>query len=238
MDVILRRIIFGVIIVVVLYLLYIHFIADHQVKTLVKMHDAHKKFTIDYSELPGGNAASYSYTMWLYVNDWNYGFAENKVIFRRKVGVNEKSPIEVSLGDKKNTLDVKVGYSGAGSTTTNDLTMDCLVDNVPLQKWVCIAVVLNNTALDIYMDGKLVKTCIVPGVSNPVPQSNVEIAPGGGYSGYIANFRYYARPINPRDAYEIYKDGHTGSMFGDIFGRYRLKLTFLADNKEVNSLEI
>jgi hypothetical protein len=237
MDLILRRIIFGVITVVVLYLIYIHFIADFESKILLKMHDAHTKYTIDYGDLPGGAVASYSYSIWLYINDWNYGFAENKVIFSKKVDTG-KSPIEVSLGDKKNTLNVNIGHSNSNSLGTNDQIHQCMLDNVPLQRWVNVITVLNNTALDIYVDGKLVKTCIIPGVSNPVPGSNIVISPDGGFSGYIANFGYHAKPLNPRDAYEIYKDGHTGSGFGNIFDRYKLKLTFLADNKEVNSLEI
>ena len=240
MDVILRRIIFGVIIVVVLYLLYIHFIADHRVKVLVEgPDDAHTPRTIDYGDLPGGNVVSNSYSIWLYINDWKYGFGQEKSIFRRVPKQNQQPSIDVSLGDKVNTLNVKIGYSGTdgGSNEVNTMSLDCQVDNVPLQKWVNIITVLNNTALDIYMDGKLVKTCIVPGVSSPVAQSDIEVAKNG-FSGYIANFKYYSRPLGPREAYEVYKDGYKNSLFGNIFNRYRLKLTFLADNKEVNSLEI
>jgi len=42
--------------------------------------------------------------------------------------------------------------------------------------------------------------------------------------------------MNPRQAYEIYREGYSGGL--SFFDKYRLKLAFMKNNREVGSLEI
>ena len=39
----------------------------------------------------------------------------------------------------------------------------CDIQNFPLQKWVCLNISLRSNVLDIFMDGSLVKSCILEG---------------------------------------------------------------------------
>ena len=71
------------------------------------------------------------------------------------------------------------------------------------------------------------------------PASKVTICPNGGFSGYISNFQYIANAINPTQAYNIYKAGYGGgSSVGNFFDKYRVKVAFVENNKEVNSFEL
>ena len=59
-----------------------------------------------------------------------------------------------------------------------------------------------------------------------------------GFEGEISKFRYISRTINPREAYEIYREGPGGNWFTDLLSQYKLKFSFLKNNEEVNSFEI
>jgi hypothetical protein len=49
----------------------------------------------------------------------------------------------------------------------------CSIEDVPLQRWTNLIISLDNRALDLYLDGKLVRTCVLPGVPKMNPASNI-----------------------------------------------------------------
>ena len=55
------------------------------------------------------NAYSFSYSLWIYVSDWNYKFGEDKTIFVRKnsLGVGPDS-LSLGLYPKTNTLNARI----------------------------------------------------------------------------------------------------------------------------------
>lgn len=233
-----RTILLAIVVVVILYVLYSYYASSNST-TLVKMHDARTLQVINANKLPAGSTADYTYSIWFYINDWNYRFGETKVIFGRVDQNNDPAP-SVTLAPSNNNLTVTLATYPTTSTNPTPATMhSCTIDDVPIQKWTNLIMSLNNKALDLYLDGKLVRTCILPGVPKMNPSSNVLVCPSGGFSGFVSNFQYIANAINPSQAYDIYKDGFGGgSMVGGIFNKYRLKVGFVEDNREVNSFEL
>jgi hypothetical protein len=116
----------------------------------------------------------------------------------------------------------------------------CQIENVPLQAWTNLIMTLNGNALDCYLDGKLVRTCLMPGVPKLSGAGALVLTPNGqSFQGYTGNFQYFNRAVNPREAYAIYKEGYGGSNWlSNLFNKYRIKLAFMKDNQEVNSFEI
>ena len=92
--------------------------------------------------------------------------------------------------------------------------------------------------MDVYLDGKLVRTFVLPGVAKISASSNAYITPGGGFDGMTSNFRYWSNATNPQQAYDIYKNGYGGSSLGNFFNKYRIKFSFMEDNTEKGSIEI
>jgi len=138
------KIILGVVLVIVIYLVWKWFFASKKTKALISLHNAKSSHRIGANRL-GKNTQSYSYSIWIAVEDWNYRFGEKKIIFSRTQG-GVVGP-QVSLGAQENSLGVEIGtFPGGGAEA-------CKVANVPLQKWVNVIVVLDNKALDVYMDG-------------------------------------------------------------------------------------
>jgi hypothetical protein len=234
-----RNIILGVIVILVIYLLYRYYFDDKKDKVLVRTSDARNAQVLSASSLPSGQTTNYTYSIWLYVNDWNYRFGQAKVVFGRVDENNDPSP-SVKLAPSVNNLDITLAtYPTSGNNSNQAVIHNCNVNDIPLQKWVNVIISLNDRALDIYLDGKLVRTCILPGVPKVNPSSNIYVCPDGGFSGYISDFRVLAHAVNPTQAYNIYKEGYTtSSALGRMFNKYRLKFAFVKDNKELNSFEI
>ena len=234
----LKGILTVVVILIVCYVVYDLFIKSHKEATLTRMQDARESHAIKASDYPKNTSTDFTYSMWLYVNDWNYRYGENKVILRR---VTSNAGIAVALTPELNNLQVLLAvYPSKASHVGSGMKLHkCWINNIPLQAWTNIIVSVNNRAMDLYLDGKLVRTCIMPGVPRLAKGIGAEITPDGGFSGFVSTVKYFAYSVNPSQAYDIYKDGYGGgSSLGNLFNKYRIKLSFVENNKEVNSFEL
>ena len=238
----LKNIVIGIIVVLLIYFLYGWIFGDNTRSYLLGMHNAKKSKVIDSDNLPQSNSTDYTYSIWVYVSNWNYRAGEPKTIISKRNGQGKPSP-HISLGANLNNIEVSLATYSPNSNDSHIHT--CSIDNVPLQTWAHVIVTLNNRALDLYLDGKLVRTCVLPGVpkqSSGQPLVVCENTNGhsqGGFDGYVSNINYLSRPVNPREAYAMYREGPGGSnWFTNIFSKYRLKIAFMKDSREVNSFEI
>ena len=230
-----QNIIIGIVIVIVIYLLYIWFFQDSSRSHLVSMHNANKPLVVTGDNVPHGASADYTYAFWVYISNWSVG--NKKVILARGKDGQIPAP-EISLGAMLNNIEVTLGTYADGHSG-DAINHTCTLENVPLQAWACVLVTLNNRSLDIYLDGKLVRTCVLPGVPKMTSGSPLIVTPGGGFDGYVSNLIYYSRAVNPREAYAIYREGPAGSNWlSNIFNKYRLRLEFLKDGKVVNEFDI
>lgn len=232
-----KTIILGVVVVLILYLVYRYFSSDSTSATLVNLHDATQALTIPSSSLPGGTTSDYTFSIWVYVNSWATGYGQQKTIFERKDAKGNVCPQVVLDPNINNVIVNTTVYDAKGGAMP---VHPCTLENVPIQKWTNIIVTINNRALDLYLDGKLVRTCVLPGVPMVNPQTPVDLCPGGmGFSGYTSRFQYFSRTVNPREAYAIYREGYGGgSWFSNIFNKYKIKLSFMKGTQEINSLQL
>jgi len=220
--------------ILVIYLIYKYYKSNNKSKTLVRSHNAKEQLIFNDTTLPKNRSTDYTFSVWYYVDSWNYKMGQPKVIYERRTSDNKFSPC-VMFAPNKNNIQIKMAiYPSKNKPESKMFT--CTINNVPLQKWTNLIISVENRALDVYLDGKLVKTCIMPGVPK-VSSSNVVLTPNGGFSGYTNLFTYYAYPINPKRAFYIYKSGLRPS-FNLGLDRYKFKMAFLKDNMEVRSLEI
>jgi hypothetical protein len=230
-----HTIVLTIVVVVVLYLVYTYFFSSAG-DILVKLQDARSQSTISPSSLSAGASSDYTFSVWFYVNDWNYRIGQEKIIFERRATSDNKPAPSVSLGANTNNLNVAIEtYSQSGNTETSN----CVITDVPLQRWTNLIMSVNGRALDLYIDGKLVRTCVLAGPPKTYSNTPIQLCPGGGFSGYVSNFEYVANAISPSQAYDIYKQGYGGgSALSGLFNKYRLKMVFVEGNREVNSFEL
>jgi len=275
------------------------------------------------------NSSNFAYSIWFYVDDWNYKYGDKKIIFGRTTSKSSESSgdadIEtlgpcpaVILGAVENDITILLGVGGekegfgqrggvgedtsdqtgqegckvsqygccpdgvnyatfSGDTCSNKTGQEgckvsqygccpdgvnyakyendtcnkkipsgsgpsqysnlsrCTVKNVPIQKWVNLLISVYGRSLDVYIDGKLVKTCLLPGIAKINNEANVYITPLGGFSGWTSKFTYYPTALNPQEAWNIYQDGYGASWLANIFGKYNVKVSVLENGTEDSS---
>jgi hypothetical protein len=225
--------------------------------TLQNMQDGKTSTTISASSLAtnGSSAPSsnFSYSIWFYINDWNYRYGEQKVIFGRMgapsatgsgsvSGINGLDPCPaVVLGAVENNVSVSLGcYPGANQqpTTPGGKTVvhTCSVANVPIQKWVNLIVSVYGRSMDLYIDGKLVRTCLLPGVASVNNASNIYVTPMGGFDGWTSKLQYFPNSMNPQEAWNIYTSGY--SNWSSMFSSYQLQVSLVENGQAQSTVTI
>ena len=165
-------------------------------KALTKMRKAMDQQVISTNDLPHSKDSNYTFSTWFYVDDWNYRYGEEKVLLARG-----KANPSIILGATTNDITVTIdcykqsgpkgAHSGKKTASPHESTVygssvygtattqhKCIVQNFPLQKWVNLIISLYGRTLDIYVDGKLVRTCVLPGVAK-IPDTT------GGHGGDV-----------------------------------------------------
>jgi hypothetical protein len=233
---ILQILLIVILVIVIIYVIMWFFANSTQ---LTRMANGNVQQIILASTLSNSkNSNNYTYSTWFYINDWNYRFGEPKIILGRLDKDNNPGP-SITLDAMENNLNVAVAcYPVSNSASAAPLIHQCNVANIPLQKWVNLIVSLYGRTLDLYLDGKLVRTCVLPGVAKVNPDTNILVTPAGGFNGWTTNFQYWPSASNPQQAYNIYKGGFGGSTLGNLFNKFRIKVSFLTDNEERSSFEI
>ena len=207
------------------------------------MQTAKKLKTIDAKNLPNNKTNNYAYSIWFYVNDWQYKLGKPKYLLTRGgsgVGSLTTYNPQITLAPYENNIEIEIStYPSRGSETKHTPGLGCTISNFPLQKWVNLIISLNVRTLDVYIDGKLVRTCILPRpAKNVSPDTPINITPNGGFDGWTSNIQYFAKPLNPQQAYDIYKKGYGGAGLTGVFDKYKIKVAYLIDNEEQGSIQI
>jgi hypothetical protein len=182
--------------------------------------DAKAEATIPSASAPqsGGQDGAYGMQFWMYIQDWNYKYGIEKHVVSRgdpsNGGIMNPS---ISLHPTDNSLKISISVYGDGSSSksepapaghsgaTDDVYI-CEVPDIPLQTWLAVSVTLFSRNLDVYINGKLVKSCVLSGVPKSVG-GNIDVNAGGGFSGHVCSFYHYPRMLTPDDAQAFYSQG-------------------------------
>ena len=245
-----------IVVLVLLYAVMRYVMSD--VNTLTGMSSGTTMQTIDANTLAqstsGANSSNFTYSIWFYIDNWNYRYGEPKVLYGRMgtsstsddIATKDPCPAVV-LGAIENNLAVSLAcYPGADSPpsddiidpTTGAIIHTCAVANVPIQKWVNLLISAYGRTLDIYLDGKLVQTCVLPGVAKINQDAPVYVTPQGGFSGWTSKFQYYPTSLNPQEVYNIYTRGYGGNMFTNLFNSYEVQITLLENGTSQGNITI
>lgn len=235
------------VVIIILLIIVTNYITQ-DVNTLSSLTSAQTMQKIESEDLAtsesSGNTSNFSYSIWFFIDDWNYRYGEPKIIYGRMTsGSGKKEPCpSVTLGPIQNNIMVSLavfpGLDEEPEDGNNFIVHNCGIANVPIQRWCNLLISVYQRTLDIYLDGKLVRTCVLPGVAKIDSTAPVYITPMGGFSGWTSRFQYWADATNPQKAWDIYKAGYGGSLLGSIFGKYTIKVSVMEGDTETNSFEI
>ena len=260
----------GIIIAIVILLIIIlnYFFAKSNIIYDDILDTQKNKHIIKNSSLPATNLSNFTTSIWFYVDDWQFNFGQQKNImyfaktsdaknfnFTKNLGDIDESNLgsessknyknlSVYLGEFENNLHIEIEtFKNDKSVTpisqTTSIT-EYVIPNVELQKWVCLTISVDTRTMDVYLDGKLVNSYVLPGTYKPSPDNNVFLGniESSGFGGFVSRFRYIKNDISPEESYSIYKDGINSSALGNVFNKYRLKVSFLEYDNQLSSFTI
>jgi hypothetical protein len=146
----------------------------------------------------------------------------------------------VVLGAIENNLIIALGcYPGIDDepTTPGGKTVihKAVISNIPIQKWVNLIISVYGRTMDIYIDGKLVKTSLLPGVASVNNNANIYVTPKGGFDGWTSKLEYYPNSLNPQEAWNIYTKGYGGSFLSNLLGSYSVEVSLQENGTTTNS---
>jgi len=239
-------IILGILLIVVLYVLYRTLMAPTSVvQTQTYLQSIPKP--VPLSTLTNANSMDYYYSLWVYVNNLNSPPTTGNI--------NQKVP---NLSDK--ALSNNVFYIANNDSTKTYVSLDVspttelltnlmlkkpedklvpytITKNFPLQRWEHIIISVNQSYLDLYLDGKLIQSANL-GVNPTQAPINVgspaQINFGNG-DFYIAGFQRVANAMDPQTAWNMYLAG-SGTTKSAM--NYGLKLELSKNNTPKSSITI
>ena len=197
--------------------------------------------------------SNYGYSTWLYIDSWASGgqFTINKNLLTRYSAAN--LPLfQLYLDNDQNNLNLVI--NGTTAAANNPA---CTIPNVQLQKWINIIISVYGNTVDMYLDGKLVRTCIMKNVPAALNVGD-SLYIGGGYNvtkgtlsspanptgsvgnlqGYISNVVYKANYFTPEEAWNIYSAGYGGSGMFDFLSKYKLNFSITNDNQTLGQFSV
>jgi len=182
--------------------------------------DAKVGGTIPASAIPLNPGADYNLQFWMFVQDWDYKFGKEKEVLMRTDATNPStvSP-RITLHPTDNTLNVYLTTFTSGSTsvgkyqpgsavgsTDTGSTWLCAIENIPLQTWFSVSVTTFQRNLDVFINGNLVKSTVIPAVPRSAT-GNILVGANGGFSGYICGVHGAGKELKPAEARDFYAAG-------------------------------
>jgi hypothetical protein len=177
----------------------------------------------------------YTWSVWIYVNDLTNDKANYRHVFNKGdaniISNSDKSPtanglsqftngpglyISKNENDVTNPLNLHVIMNDNGPISGPDST-NIDSTNVPIRHWVHVAIRLQNKALDVYVNGTIAGRLNL----SYVPKQNyynVNVCQNGGFSGKLADLRYFKSALNSFDINNIIMWGpntSTSDLTGD-----------------------
>jgi hypothetical protein len=163
----------------------------------------------------------------MYITDWNYKFGQEKQVFSRNDPAGTISSPHVTLSPTDNTMKISVSVypnektsknepAPHGSSGSTDDVFICEVPNIPIQRWVAVAVTTDTKNLDVYLDGNLVKSCMLSGVPKPA-LGDIVLNDQGGFAGWMCSFNMYSKTLGPSDTQSFAATGAPCSIDGSSY---------------------
>jgi hypothetical protein len=103
-------------------------------------------------------------------------------------------------------------YNNSGSKFAGNDRCD-IVNGIEYQRWVQISVVANGRTLDVYIDGKLARSCVYKAGylgGNGTATAYVGIGNSNKLKGYFSNITYYKNALSPDNVWTSYQEGPSG----------------------------
>ena len=222
-------IILGVILLVVIYILY-KVISEKGKLVSSKIDLSAANGSIGYSTLTNPKSSRFCFSLWVYMEALNP--TGNTKVF--SIDKSSTKFFELKFNNQS-TLYYDILLDN-NSTATNEIMV-----NYPLQKWVCVMVSVDNKVVDLYIDGKLIRSQQLDNLpASTDSDHNVTYGDCNSNSckGYIAKFERLSKPMDPATAWSKYMDGNGGNYFSKLLSSYGASFTLTKDDLDLRQFTL
>ena len=194
-----------------------------------------------YRSINASNGIEFTWSCWVFLDDLTYKSGKYKCVFYKgndfsaapaiyddNIEKNDDNNYEENdeRGQKQQNLGLNFPNNAPGlyiapntnnmvviMNTFNVINEEVLIEDIPLNKWMNVVIRCENTTLDVYVNGVIIKSHQLHGV----PKQNygdVFVAPNGGFSGQISNLYYYDYALGASEIANIANDGPNTKITG------------------------
>jgi len=220
----LSLVILGIVLVFVLY----YFLSTNETRVLSDKLD----LSIDQPAIAISNIAEpasrkYSYEMWTYVYNFQ---GTNQYIISRDSASGTGKNIGIKLDGSSPKLILE--YTATGASAPKLIT---ITDNFPLQTWAHLIVSVDDKYIDIYMNGKLIKSIQDTNIDTPSPTTAIVY---GKTNCYLAKLSRTVLPTDPQTAWDKYSAGNGENPFAKYLSSFGLSMTLQKNNQDYSKITI
>lgn len=182
--------------------------------------------TIDKISDP--TSRKYSYEMWMYV--FNFTGNTNYIISRAS---GSGKNIGIKLDSSSPTLKMEYTATATGSTSAPKTVV--ITDNFPLQTWVHLIVSVDDKYVDIYMNGKLIKSIQDATIDAPSSTATIEY---GITNCYLAKLSRTSMATDPQTAWDKYSAGNGENPLAKYLSSFGLLMTLQKNNQDYSKITL
>ena len=222
MDLIL--VILGIILIIVLY----YFLSSSGTTVLSNKLDLSiPQTSIPKEKISEPSSRKYSYEMWLY--GYNFNASSNYIVSR----ASSSSSSGKNIGLKFDTSSPKLILEYT-ATATGVKTIP-ITDNFPLQTWTHLIVSVDDKYIDVYMNGKLIKSVQDSSIETPSATATIDY---GIVNCYLAKLSRSVLPTDPQTAWDKYSAGNGENPFSKYLSSFGLTMTLQKNNQDYSKVTL
>ena len=221
----LSLVILGIVLVFVLY----YFLNQSGTDVLSNKLDLSiKQSDIGIKDIQEPSSRKYSYEMWIYV--FNFEGNDEYIISRESTSTStDIKNIGIKLDSSAPKLILEYTTKSGNSVPVT------ITDNFPLQTWVHLIVSVDDTYVDTYMNGKLIKSIQDKELATPSSSSSIEY---GVTNCYLAKLSRTVSPTDPQTAWDKYSAGNGENPMAKYLSSFGLSMTLQKNNQDYSKVTL
>jgi len=220
--------------VVFIFVLYYYLYSDGSAVLSNKLDLNTVQPAVPITSISSPDSRKYSIEMWMYVYNFAGGASPKYIISRSASESTDAIPIK-NIGIKLDSASPKlyVEYSKKG-TAASTSESQLITDNFPLQSWVHLIVSVDNSFIDVYMNGKLVKS-FQDTINAPSATSLIEY---GQVNCYLAKMTRTLTATDPQTAWDHYISGNGENPLAKYLANFGLSVTLQKNNQDYSKITV
>jgi len=190
---------------------------DGSVQMIVTQDPKNSESKTIYRSNNESEGLEFTWSTWIYINDLGKDSNKYQHVFSKGDGdfdpVTNISSVNNAPGMYISPMTNKL-HIIMDTADKNDTNTVINVDNIPLKKWVHVAIRAMNTKIDVYVNGIIASRLEL--VNTPKQNyGNIYIGQNGGFIGKLSALRYYDRALNVFEINKIVSSGPNLTTIND-----------------------